>query len=111
MEADIGYKFELVSHNVGYSMKEVDKIRSKHCNNATTNPNFPLEAFIIDVVCIDLNMSGICRDFYVSFPRFPDSVRSPSRVINTDLSEMLCGRREIGASKKVFIVTKSLSGF
>ncbi|XP_066912889.1 fer-1-like protein 6 isoform X2 [Clytia hemisphaerica] len=49
VEADIGYKFELLSHNVGYTMKEVDKIRSKHCNNATNNPNFPLEAFIIDV--------------------------------------------------------------
>ena len=49
VEAEIGYPLTLVQFG---KTEKVEKIRTRPCNNAKVNPNFPLEAFVIDVVCV-----------------------------------------------------------
>ena len=48
VEAEIGHTLALVQQ---YGRPDkVDKIKTRPCNNAKINPNFPFEAFVVDVV-------------------------------------------------------------
>lgn len=66
VEAEIGYGLSLVRH--AGRRDKVDKIRSRPCNNAKNNPNFPLEAFAVDVVgflCIQVFSLFLQKEKYL----------------------------------------------